>query len=128
MRKLIIASITSLCLTLAAAGSASAQTSLVAGNVWQVNEQGVYIQNSNGVTFVPGYEASFYVNGAPADYRYLWVGQPVNAYSNRVIRQGTVGNNNSYYGGQSYDQRNNRNKHYQRKNKHRNQSRRSRYR
>lgn len=92
MKKFLVASLTTVCLLLAGPSQASAQTNLVAGNVWQVNEQGVYIQNSNGVTFLPGYEASFYLNGRPVDYRYLGVGQSVNAYANRVIQQGTVSN------------------------------------
>lgn len=96
MKRFLIASIAAAGLLFGFTGSASAQTTLVAGNVWQVNSEGVYIENSNGVTYVRNTEANFYVNGVPVDFRYLGVGQPISAYANHVIYQGqSVGYQNS---------------------------------
>lgn len=99
MRNLTLAIIATLLLAIPAA----AQTTMVAGNVWQVNGQGVYIQNSNGITFVAANQAQFYTNGVPVDYRYVAVGQPVNAYANSIIRQGNAG----YANGPNFHPRNN---------------------
>lgn len=53
----------------------------IAGNVYQVVPQGVYIQNSNGISFVPQASASFRVGNTAINLSALHVGSPINAYS-----------------------------------------------
>ena len=54
----------------------------VSGNVYQIVPQGVYIQNSNGISFVPSSSASFRVGNQQVHLNTLPVGAPVNAYMN----------------------------------------------
>lgn len=88
MKRLFVAALLAGGLLFAAGMPAHAQAGLVAGNVWQVTSGGVYIQNTNGITFVPGDQAEFVSDGMRVDFQYLGVGQPVNAYTDSVIQQG----------------------------------------
>lgn len=53
---------------------------LVAGNVYSVTPNGCYIRNDNGLTFLSGLSASFYVHGVRVNLGYLSPGMAVSAY------------------------------------------------
>lgn len=69
---------------------AQAQTRAVAGHVYQVTSDGVTIQNTNGLTFVPANRAKFYLSRTKVNHRQLGVGQLVTAYADQVIQQGVM--------------------------------------
>jgi len=58
--------------------------SFIGGNVYQLDNDGAYIQNSNGVTYVPAATATFRINNQVIDFGSLQIGTPINAYYQQV--------------------------------------------
>ena len=54
--------------------------SFIGGNVYQLDSNGAYIQNSNGITYVPAATATFRVDNDVIDFGSLEIGLPINAY------------------------------------------------
>jgi hypothetical protein len=52
----------------------------IGGDVYSVARDGVYVQNSNGITFVPAASATFRTGDASVPFGALTVGMPINAY------------------------------------------------
>lgn len=50
------------------------------GQVYQTTPQGVYLQNQQGISFIPSALATFRVGGARVSLSALGVGSPVQAY------------------------------------------------
>lgn len=96
VKKTLLALVAASSLLFASTSTASAQTRLVAGEVWQVNGEGVYVQNSNGITFVPAGGAAFYIDNIRVDHHILGVGQPIRVFTDRIIYQGQTGYGNPH--------------------------------